>query len=51
MATAMLIDGRELTLGVSIGIAFFPKDGDHAEELIRHAVSAMHKARAEGGGR
>jgi diguanylate cyclase (GGDEF)-like protein/PAS domain S-box-containing protein len=51
MAKAMLIDGRELTLGVSIGIAFFPKDGDHAEELIRHAVSAMHKARAEGGGR
>ncbi|MEF8703444.1 MAG: EAL domain-containing protein [Candidatus Accumulibacter sp. UW26] len=51
MAKAMLIDGRELTLGVSIGIALFPKDGDHAEELIRHAVSAMHKARAEGGGR
>jgi diguanylate cyclase (GGDEF)-like protein/PAS domain S-box-containing protein len=51
MAKAMLIDGRELTLGVSIGIAFFPKDGEHAEELIRHAVSAMHKARAEGGGR
>jgi diguanylate cyclase (GGDEF)-like protein len=25
MAKAMLIDGRELTLGVSIGIAFFPR--------------------------
>ena len=51
MTRPMLVDGRELTLGVSIGIAFFPKDGGHAEELLRHAVSAMHKARAEGGGR
>jgi EAL domain-containing protein (putative c-di-GMP-specific phosphodiesterase class I) len=32
-------------------LPFFPKDGEHAEELLRHAVSAMHKARAEGGGR
>jgi diguanylate cyclase (GGDEF)-like protein/PAS domain S-box-containing protein len=51
MARPMLLAGRELTLGVSIGIALFPKDGSNGDELLRHAVSAMHKARAEGGGR
>ncbi|KFB78230.1 MAG: Bacteriophytochrome cph2 [Candidatus Accumulibacter cognatus] len=51
MARPLVVAGRELTLGASIGIALFPKDGERGDDLLRCAVSAMHKARAEGGGR
>ncbi|HQC81099.1 MAG TPA: EAL domain-containing protein, partial [Accumulibacter sp.] len=51
MAQPVLVGEHDLTLGASVGIALFPKDGETGEELIRHAFSALHKARAEGGGR
>ncbi len=41
----------ELTLGASVGIALFPRDGDSVPELLRHAFSALHRARADGGAR
>ncbi|HNH24652.1 MAG TPA: EAL domain-containing protein, partial [Accumulibacter sp.] len=44
------IGEHELTLGASVGIALFPKDGDKGQELLRHAFSALHRARADGGG-
>jgi len=43
------IDGQEVFTSGSVGISLFPSDGDTAESLIRHAASAMHHAKEEGG--
>jgi len=45
---AFAIDGRELMLTVSIGIAYFPDDGSSASELLRNADSAMYHSKALG---
>jgi diguanylate cyclase (GGDEF)-like protein len=44
------IDGHELSVGASIGIAIFPDDGADAETLVRHADAAMYSAKAQGRG-
>lgn len=41
-------DGEKLALGVSIGIAAWPRDGETAEELIQHADEAMFEAKRRG---
>ncbi|QFR48315.1 EAL domain-containing protein [Sulfurimonas lithotrophica] len=35
-------------IGVSIGVAFIPKDGDNANDIIKRADSAMYKAKQMG---
>ncbi len=42
------IKGKSLYLGVSIGIAFYPNNGETAEELIKNADTAMYQAKNEG---
>ena len=42
------IDGRELILTLSIGIAIYPKNGNHASDLLRNADTAMYQAKALG---
>jgi diguanylate cyclase (GGDEF)-like protein/PAS domain S-box-containing protein len=44
------IDGCELIVGASIGIALSPGDGDTCEELMRNADMALYRAKADGGG-
>lgn len=44
------IDGHELRSGGSIGISFYPDDGDDPGELIRRADRAMYDAKAAGRG-
>lgn len=44
------VDGREVRVGVSIGIAIFPDDNADGENLIRLADTVMYKAKAAGGG-
>lgn len=42
------LDGHELFLTASIGISFFPHDGEEVEELIKNADIAMHRAKEQG---
>jgi diguanylate cyclase (GGDEF)-like protein/PAS domain S-box-containing protein len=44
------IDGVEVVIGASIGIALSPGDGDTSEELMRNADMALYQAKADGGG-
>jgi diguanylate cyclase (GGDEF)-like protein/PAS domain S-box-containing protein len=44
------IDGLEVVVGASIGIALSPGDGTTSEELMRNADMALYRAKAEGGG-
>jgi|GEM_PF-326274 len=45
---AFLLDGRELRLTVSIGIAIYPGDGEDASELLSNADSALHHSKQLG---
>ena len=42
------LDGREVVVGVSIGIALAPEDGSDADALIENADLALYKAKSEG---
>ncbi len=42
------IDGRELILTLSIGIAIYPENGNNTSDLIRNADTAMYQAKALG---
>ncbi len=44
------IEGRRLRIGASIGIALYPRHGDHFEEILRCADVAMYAAKQRGGG-
>jgi diguanylate cyclase (GGDEF)-like protein len=45
------IDGHEVVIGASIGIALSPGDGVTSEELMRNADLALYRAKEDGGGR
>ncbi|WOH79125.1 EAL domain-containing protein [Bradyrhizobium sp. BEA-2-5] len=44
------IDGLEVVIGASIGIALSPGDGTTPEELMRNADMALYRAKSDGGG-
>ena len=43
------ISGHQVFLGVSVGVAVFPRDGADPETLLRHADLAMAQAKRSGG--
>jgi diguanylate cyclase (GGDEF)-like protein/PAS domain S-box-containing protein len=43
-----LIDGRDLSMSCSVGIAMFPGDAQDMAELMRQADAAMYEAKASG---
>lgn len=48
LAAPFQIDGHELHLTASIGIAVAPGDGENAQELLRSAAAALHQAKNDG---
>ncbi|HEY3339421.1 MAG TPA: EAL domain-containing protein [Propionicimonas sp.] len=45
VAEPVTVDGASLSVGVSIGIAFFPDDGTDLSQLLRKSDLAMYKAK------
>jgi diguanylate cyclase (GGDEF)-like protein/PAS domain S-box-containing protein len=48
MRKPFLIDGNELYLSTSIGMALYPEDGNNAETLLRSADTALYKVKEQG---
>ena len=44
----IVIDGKSVTATCSMGVAFFPQDGDTPEELLARADRAMYEAKDQG---
>jgi diguanylate cyclase (GGDEF)-like protein len=45
IAERLVIEGQELPIAASIGIAVYPDNGQEVELLLRNAETAMHKAK------
>jgi diguanylate cyclase (GGDEF)-like protein/PAS domain S-box-containing protein len=45
------LDGQELRVGASVGVAIAPGDGEDADELVRRADLALYRAKTDGRGR
>jgi EAL domain-containing protein (putative c-di-GMP-specific phosphodiesterase class I) len=43
-----VLEGREVFVTASIGIAVYPDDGNNADDLVKHADSAMYLAKRSG---
>ena len=50
VAQEIVWEGVVLTVGTSIGVAFYPEDGATCEDLIRSADAAMYSAKRRGCG-
>ncbi|WP_119153323.1 EAL domain-containing protein [Caldimonas tepidiphila] len=48
IARPCMIGRTEVTVGASLGIAVFPEDGADAETLLKHADTAMYRAKRDG---
>lgn len=48
LSEAFYIQGREVFIGASIGIAIYPEDGVSAESLLKRADIAMYEAKKQG---
>ncbi|HYY85192.1 MAG TPA: diguanylate cyclase, partial [Beijerinckiaceae bacterium] len=44
------IDGHQVVVGASVGVAFAPSDGTEADQLMKSADMALYRAKADGRG-
>lgn len=44
----IVIDGKEVNVGISIGVSVYPENGEDIEELIHNADSAMYQVKYSG---
>jgi diguanylate cyclase (GGDEF)-like protein/PAS domain S-box-containing protein len=44
------LDGHQVTIGASVGIAFAPVDADDADRLLKNADMALYRAKGDGKG-
>jgi diguanylate cyclase (GGDEF)-like protein len=51
LAKPFEVEGHNVYVGASIGVAIFPDDGRTASELLKKADTAMYQAKEEGRGR
>lgn len=49
ISQSVVLEGYEIYVTASIGIAFYPEDGMEAEELLKNANTAMYYAQQKGG--
>lgn len=50
IAIPVALGSQTVRVGASMGIAFYPEDGDNAQELMKRADTAMYAAKAAGKG-
>jgi diguanylate cyclase (GGDEF)-like protein len=50
LSEPVLLDGRTVRVGVSVGISLYPTHGRDMKELLRAADRAMYRAKDSGGG-
>jgi diguanylate cyclase (GGDEF)-like protein/PAS domain S-box-containing protein len=50
IADEMEIHGQPLRVGLSVGVAVFPTDGEDQQTLLANADAALYRAKAAGGG-
>ncbi len=48
LAQSFVLEGHEIFVTASVGIAIFPVDGDSVDALLKNADSAMYHAKEEG---
>jgi diguanylate cyclase (GGDEF)-like protein len=51
LSAPVVIEGKEVAAGVSIGVALAPTDGEMPDDLVRHADIALYQAKHDGRGR
>ena len=49
IATPFELKGHHVSIGVSIGITIYPQDDHSIDELLKHADTAMYRAKQQGG--
>ncbi len=50
VSAPLTIDGQEIVITASVGIALYPQDGPDINRLLRHADTAMYRAKSSGSG-
>ncbi|MDZ7925205.1 MAG: EAL domain-containing protein [Marinagarivorans sp.] len=48
LSTPILLHSHQISCTASIGICFYPRDGDSIDQLLKHADAAMYRAKAAG---
>ena len=49
LSTPFHLEANQINISTSIGVSFFPEDGETAEDLVKKADISMYKAKEKGG--